>query len=160
MENLKNVFIQVVEKPARKVLFKPGIKATNYLEYCEEVGCEIWGLLISMSSISNEPVSLWLPDKFIKPDTSKYVQGVEVPVDYDGIIPNGFDVVELPPCKYLKFQGEKFEEEDYESAIACVWEAIKKFDPKTIGYEWDNENPRIQLEPRGERGYIELVAIK
>lgn len=160
MENLKNVFIQVVEKPARKVLFKPGIKADNYLDYCEEVGCDVWGLLVSMSSISNEPVSLWLPDKLIKPNTSKYVQGVEVAVDYDGIIPDGFDIIELPPCKYLKFQGEKFEEEDYESAIACVWEAIKKFDPKTIGYKWDNENPRIQLEPRGDRGYIELVAIK
>ncbi len=29
-----------------------------------------------------------------------------------------------------------------------------------IGYEWDEESPRIQLEPRGERGYIELRAIK
>lgn len=160
VENLKNVFIQVVEKPARKVLIKRGIKADNYLDYCEEVGCDIWGLLVSMSSISSEPVSLWLPEKFVKPNTSKYVQGVEVSIDYDGVVPNGFDVIELPPCKYLKFQGEKFKEEDYESAIACVWEAIKKFDPKTIGYEWDSENPRIQLEPRGERGYIELLAIK
>ena len=27
-------------------------------------------------------------------------------------------------------------------------------------YEWDDENPSIQLEPRGERGYIELRSIK
>jgi len=26
--------------------------------------------------------------------------------------------------------------------------------------EWDNKNPKIQLEPRGERGYIELLAVK
>ena len=25
---------------------------------------------------------------------------------------------------------------------------------------WDETNPRIQLEPRGERGYIELKAIQ
>ena len=29
-----------------------------------------------------------------------------------------------------------------------------------LGYKWDKENPRIQLEPRGELGYIELVAVK
>lgn len=160
VENVKNVFIQVIEKPARKVVIKRGVKADNYFDYCSEVGCNIWGLLLSMSSTSNEPVSLWLPKKFIKPNTSKYVQGVEVPLDYCGVIPEGFDIIELPACKYLKFQGEKFAEEDYESAIMQVWEAIKKFDPSTIGFEWDDENPRIQLEPRGERGYIELVAIR
>ena len=32
----------------------------------------------------------------------------------------------------------------------------KKYDPSVIGYEWDEENPKIQLEPIGERGYIEL----
>ena len=34
------------------------------------------------------------------------------------------------------------------------------YDPAVIGYEWDDSNPRIQLEPRGERSYIELRAIK
>lgn len=27
-------------------------------------------------------------------------------------------------------------------------------------YSWDDSNPRIQLEPRGNRGYIELKAVK
>lgn len=70
MENVKNVFIQVIEKPKRKVLIKRGIKARDYYEYCEEVGCEVYGLLQSIPSISNEPVSLWLPKAYIKPNTS------------------------------------------------------------------------------------------
>lgn len=37
---------------------------------------------------------------------------------------------------------------------------MDKYVPSLIGYEWDNENPRIQLEPRGERGYIEMRAVK
>ncbi len=160
MENVKNVFIQVAEKPARKVLIKRGIKADNYFDYCGEVGCDIWGLLLSMSSSSNEPVSMWLPEKYIKPNTSKYVQGVEVDINYSGTVPEGFDTIELPPCKYLKFQGEPFKEEDYCQAIEEVWSAIEKFKPETIGYSFDKDNPRIQLEPRGERGYIELVPIK
>lgn len=160
MENVKNVLIQVIEKPARKVLIKRGIKANGYFAYCEEVGCELWGLLLSMKSISKEPVSLWLPEKYIKPGTSEYVQGVEVATDYSDIMPEGFDVIDLPACKYLMFQGEPFAEEDYCEAIEQMWETIKKYDPTVIGYSWDKENPRIQLEPVGARGYIELVAVK
>ncbi|MHB1153928.1 MAG: helix-turn-helix transcriptional regulator [Eubacteriales bacterium] len=160
MNNVKNVFIQVIEKPARKMLIKRGIKAEDYYDYCEEVGCDIWGLLVSMKSISGEPSGMWLPEKYIKPGTSKYVQGVDVPTDYDGVVPDDFDVIELPQAKYLMFQGEPFAEEDYEEAIGQVWGAIKKYDPSVIGYSWDEENPRIQLEPIGTRGYIELLAVK
>lgn len=79
---------------------------------------------------------------------------------YCGEIPERFEIIELPPCKYLMFQGEPFEEEDYEDAIEQVWKSEKKYDPSLMGYMWDMENPRIQLEPRGERGYIELLPIK
>ena len=37
--------------------------------------------------------------------------------------------------------------------------AMEKYDPALIGYRWDDDNPRMQLEPRGERGYIELRAV-
>jgi len=32
--------------------------------------------------------------------------------------------------------------------------------PSVIGFEWDKNEPKIQLEPIGERGYIELKAIR
>lgn len=160
MEKTKNVFIQVIEKPERKVIIKRGVKATEYFEYCNEVGCDVWGLLSSIKSISGEPVCLWLPKKYIKENTSMYVQGVEVDINYNGVIPDGFEIIELPKSKYLMFQGEPFKEEDYCTAIEEVQEAIKKYNPNVIGYEWNNESPRIQLEPIGERGYIELYPIK
>lgn len=156
----KSVFIQVVEKPARKAVIKRGVNAKEYWSYCEEVGCDVWGLLTSMKSLCGEPVCLWLPKKLIKDGTSEYVQGVEVELDFDGVIPDGFDVIKLPASKYLMFQGEPFEEENFEEAINDIWDAEKKYDPSVIGYEWDNENPRIQLEPIGTRGYIELLPIK
>lgn len=160
MDNIKSVFIQVIEKPARKVIIKRGEKATEYWTYCEEVGCDVWGILTSMKSLSGEPVCLWLPEKYRKPGTSQYVQGVEVALDYNGSIPDGFDVIELPKAKYLMFQGEPFEEEDYCEAISAVQTAMDRYDPSVIGYAWDDENPRIQLEPIGTRGYIELRAVK
>ena len=160
METVKSVFVQVIEKPERKVLIKRGIKAADYFAYCEEVGCDVWGLLQSIKSISGEPVCLWLPAKLIAPGTSEYVQGVEVPVTYDGVVPDGFDVIVLPAAKYLMFKGEPFDEEDYCKAIEDVQTAISKYDPAVIGVQWDSSNPRIQLEPVGTRGYIELLPIK
>lgn len=160
METVKSVFVQVIEKPERKVLIKRGIKAADYFAYCEEVGCDVWGLLQSIKSISGEPVCLWLPAKLIAPGTSEYVQGVEVPVTYDGVVPDGFDVIVLPAAKYLMFKGEPFAEEDYCKAIKDVQTAISKYDPAVIGAQWDSSNPRIQLEPVGTRGYIELLPIK
>ena len=160
MSEAKCIFIETVEKPARKVVIKRGVKAAEYFEYCGEVGCDVWGILTSIKSISGEPVCLWLPDRYVLPGTSVYVQGAEVPTDYAGEIPEGFDVIELPAARYLKFQGEPFRDEDYEDAIQTVWRAEKRYDPRNIGLVWDADNPRIQLEPIGERGYIELVPVK
>ena len=156
----RNVFIQVIDKLKRKVIIKRGKTAAEYMQYCEEVGCDIWGLLVSTKSLCGEPVCMWLPDEYIKPGTSQYVQGVEVLEDYNGEIPEGFDVIELQNAQYLMFQGEPFQEEDYEQAIEEIWEAEKNYDPSLIGYQWDDTNPRIQLEPIGTRGYIELVPIQ
>lgn len=160
MKELQSVFVQLMRKPERKVILKRGIKADDYFAYCEEVGCDVWGLLSSMDSLCGEPVCLWLPEQYRKPDTSVYVQGVEAEPDYDGVIPEGFDVITLPEAEYLVFQGEPFREEDYCDAILAVQHSMQQYDPSVIGYEWDDENPRIQLEPRGERGYIELRAVR
>ena len=160
MENIKNVFIQVIEKPSRKVIIKRGKNATEYWTYCQEVGCDVWGILTSMKSLSGEPVCLWLPEQYRKPGTSEYVQGVEVTEDYNGLVPDEFDVITLPKAKYLMFQGEPFSEENFSEAIESVQKSMERYDPATIGFSWDDTNPRIQLEPIGTRGYIELRAVK
>ena len=160
MSEIRNVFIQVIEKPSRKVIIKRGLNANEYFSYCEEVGCDVWGLLKSIKSISGEPVCMWLPQKMRKPVTNEYVQGVEVEEDYSGKVPEGFEIIDLPAATYLLFRGEPFADEDYEVAITEIWDAEKKYNPEFIGFKWDDKNPRIQLEPRGERGYIELVPVK
>ncbi len=160
MEKVKTVFVQEVEKPARKVILKRGISATEYFAYCGEVGCDVWGMLTSIPSLGGEPVCLWLPTAYVKPGTSVYVQGAEVEPGYAGVVPEGFDVIDLPACKYLLFRGEPFAEEDFQEAISQVWAAIEKYDPSFLGYAWDDANPRIQLEPIGSRGYIELLPVK
>ena len=160
MENVKNIFIQMIEKPERDVIIKRGITAKDYFAYCEEVGCDVWGILTSIKSISGEPVCLFLPKCMIPSGTSEYVQGVEVASGYSGPIPDGFEVIHLSAGKYLMFQGEPFAEENYCDAIEQVQMAIDKYDPSVNGFSKDLKSPRIQLEPIGTRGYIELLPIK
>lgn len=155
------IFVQVIEKPQRKLLLKRGVKATHYFEYCEEVGCDIWGTLVSVKEALAEPMGLWLPPKYITPGTSEYVQGVEVPTDYSGEIPDGFELMDLPACKMMIFQGAPYEDEVFGEAIEALWTAISRYDPKLYGFEWAPEDgPRFQLEPQGYRGYIEGRPVK
>ena len=157
----KTVFVQVIERPARKLLLKRGVKATEYFGYCEEVGCEIWSVLTSVKEALYEPIGMWLPGHLIREGTSQYVQGVEVPLDYANFIPEGYELIELPPCTMMVFQGEPYDDENFEEAIGEIWEIIKNYNPRLYGFEWaEDENPRFQLEPQGYRGYIEGRPVK
>ena len=160
VSNIQPIFIQAVRKPERLCIIKRGVRAEDYFPYCQEVSCDVWGILLSMPSLSGEPVAMWLPQKYKKPDTSTYVQGVEVETGYTGVVPDGFDTIRLPEAEYLMFQGPPFPEEEYCQAIRTVQAAMDRYDPSVIGCRWDDENPRIQLEPRGGRGYIELRAVR
>lgn len=160
-QKTKSVFVQIIERPTRKVLLKRGIKATQYFEYCEEVGCDIWSILTSVKEALYEPIGMWMPKNLIKKGTSEYVQGVEVPLNYSNIVPDGFEIIELPPCKMMVFQGEPYDDEKFMDAIDEVWNHIDKFDPTIYGYNWAPDTaPRFQLAPMGYRGYIEARPVK
>jgi len=152
----ETVFVQVLERPARRAIVKRGRNATHYFEYCEEVGCDVWDRLAAIPDALQEPMGMWLPDSLRMPGTSLYVQGVEVAADYEGEVPDGFEVMELPACKMRVFQGPPFEDKDFERAISSLWDVMKSYRPETFGFTWaDDDGPRFQLRPEGYRGYIE-----
>lgn len=82
-------------------------------------------------------MGVWLPKSMCPDGTEIYAHAVEVPADYSDEVPRGFDVIELPPCKYLVFQGEPYDDNKY-----------------------DETAPKFQLAPMGWRGYIEGRAVK
>lgn len=152
----ETVFVQVLDRPARKAIVKRGRVATHYFEYCEEVGCDVWDELTRVEDALQEPMGLWLPDVLRPAGTSRYVQGVEVAADYAGPVPDGYEVMDLPACKMLVFQGPPFEDQDFERAITSLWEVMNSYRPETYGFRWaDDDGPRFQLRPEGYRGYIE-----
>lgn len=161
------IFTQIMERPARKLILFRSKNATDYFEYCEEVGCGTpenpapWDILCGIKDTLNEPMGVWLPKSMRPKGTGIYAHAVEVAVDYSGEIPSGFDVIDLPPCKYLVFQGEPYDDNKYDEAIGKLWERIADFNPKVYGYEWDDEvAPKFQLAPMGWRGYIEGRAVR
>lgn len=166
-QNTAIIFTQIVERPKRKLILKRGQAANDYFSYCEEVGCAMsgqskpWEILAQIKEALNEPAGCWLPKQMIKEGTSEYVHAVELPYDYAGEIPDGFEIIDLEPCKMLVFQGEPYDDDHYDEAIGALWERIEKFNPEVYGYEYDyGIAPRMQLEPQGWRGYIELYPIR
>ncbi len=157
-ESLKTstIFVQVVDRPARKLILKRGIKAGDYYAYCEEVGCDVWDVLTGIKQALYEPIGMWLPQNLVKPGTSIYAQGVEMPANYSGPVPEGYDLIDLPPCKMMIFQGQPYDDKDFEEAIGSLWETMKNYNPEIYGFKWaDEDGPRFQLAPQGYRGYIE-----
>lgn len=155
------LFVQVRNFPKRKLLLKRGTHGDDYFTYCEEVGCDVWGLLSSIKEALYEPIGLWLPDSLRPCGTSRYAQGVEVPDHYNGEIPDGFDLIDLPPCKMMMFQSAPYDDIRFQEVITGVMEAINQYDPTQLGYEWDDDAaPRFQLDPQGWRGYIEARPVR
>jgi len=160
-ENTNTVFVQVVDRTKRKMILKRGIKAAHYFEYCEEVGCKVWDELSAIKEAIYEPIGMWLPEKMTKPGTSKYAQGVEVPADYRGKAPEGYEIIDLAPCKMMVFQGAPYDDAKFEQAIGDLWEVMNRYNPEIYGFQWaDDDGPRFQLAPMGYRGYIEARPVR
>jgi len=169
IENTPVIFTQIVERPARKLLLKRAKSAEDYFGYCEEFGCEDeetgnsipWEIVSKIKEALYEPVGMWLPDNMRPKDTGVYAQGIELPNDYSGEIPEGFELIDIPPCKMLIFQGEPYDDSKFEQAISDLWKRIEKFNPEVYGYEYADElAPRMQLAPWGWRGYIEMRPVR
>ena len=85
----------------------------------------------------------------IPKETSQYVQGVEVPADYSGQVPEGYDIIDLKPCKMIIFQGPPFKDEEFGDAIENLWKVMKTYNPEIYGFSWaDDDAPRFKWNLR------------
>lgn len=166
-KNTAIIFTQIVERPARKLILFKSKNASEYFEYCEEVGCGTpekpapWDILCGIKDALNEPIGVWLPEKMRLTPNGIYAHAVEVPKDYSGEIPEGFDVIDLEPCQYIIFQGEPYDDEKFMDEVGKCMKRIEGFNPEVYGYEYAEETaPRFQLAPSGWRGYIEGRAVR
>ncbi len=167
MNRTSVIFTQIVDRPARKLILWRSKTAGDYMAYATEIGCgehnasAAWDVLTEIKEALYEPVGVWLPENMRPAGTGVYAHGVEVAENFHGEIPEHFEVLELPACQMMVFQGEPYDDEIFEEAVGMCMEQIKHFNPEVYGYEWAPElAPRMQLAPEGWRGYIEMLPVR
>lgn len=135
--DLSLCMITAKERPKRKFIYLPALKAEDYFSYCEEMGCEWEGLLNSIPEKFDTAALAELPEFLVTGGISKMAAGIEVPMDFEKPLPDGYRVAELEECVMLYFQSEPFEnEEDFCKAIESTYAAIEKYDAGSYGYRF------------------------
>lgn len=134
---LSMCMVTAVERPARKLIYLPSENAGDYLSYCEEMGCEWEGLLNSIHEKFDSAALAELPLFLTEEGKSNLAAGVEVPLQYDKPLPEGYREAELKECVMLYFQSEPYEDEnEFCKAIEEVYTAVQKYQPERYGYEF------------------------
>lgn len=134
---LSMCMVTAVERPARKLIYLPSDNASDYLSYCEEMGCEWEGLLNSISEKFDAAALAELPGFLVEEGKSNLAAGVEVPLQYEKPLPEGYREACLKECVMLYFQSEPYEDEnDFCKAIEEVYAAVQKYQPEGYGFEF------------------------
>jgi len=152
----RTVTVTAVERKARKLVLLRAKEAADgdYFAYCEEMGCDWEGVFNSIAEKLAPAAILTLPPNLVAPGTSNSASGVEVPADYAKPVPQGYDVIDLPPCKMLFFNGTPYEnEEDFCIAIDIVYDAVEGYNPALYGWQASPElAPRFNFGAEGPLG--------
>lgn len=143
-----------VNRPKRKLIYLTSRHATDYLSYCEEVGCDWEGLLNSIREKFDTAALINLPDFLQKQSISKIAAGIEVPIDYEKPLPEGYRVAELPECVMLYFQSEPYDNpDDFGKYIGQVFKAIENYNFERYGYKYATSiAPTLNLGAEPEIG--------
>lgn len=129
-----------VERPRRKALLLYSEQAVNYWTFCEDKGCEWEGLLNSIPAKLDTAAIMELPTFLQKAGYTAIAAGIELPLEWDGVVPDGYTLVELPPCTMLYFQTEPYQgEENFSSAIDAAFQALHRYEPQRYGYRFADE---------------------
>lgn len=146
--------ITPIERPKRKLMVLRSREAQDYWSYCEEMGCEWEGLFNSLPDKMDTAAILNLPEFLQKEGYHDVASGIELPWDYTGLVPDGCELLELPPCIMLYFQSQPISSEDEcLSAIGQVIKAVDAYDPTLYGYEWAYDMaPRFNFGGSLEKG--------
>ncbi|MDT3428601.1 AraC-like DNA-binding protein [Paenibacillus forsythiae] len=99
---------------------------------------EISGMLESMSN-HTLPGQLGQTAGWFYQDGQKgYLYGIPVSTDYDGPIPVGMECKVIPESEYLVFFHPPFDYlKDNGAVMRTVEDVAWNFDPRSMGYEWD-----------------------
>ena len=157
----RTVTVTIIEKTARKLILKRGVTATNYFALCEEIGCDAWEILEAIPHALDKAAFLELPPGMVAPGTSKAAFALEMPAGFDGEV-EGFDIIGLPPCLYMWFNGAPYEHDDwFGEAHAELSRAIAGYRPEQYGYAFAEDlAPHFHYGTSAATGCREMIPVR
>lgn len=104
MSTVKEVNVRFEFIPAHKYIGIWDIRAKNYGDFWQYHSCDdVCGIIDSMRNVSLEVVGCHQAGWFYENGQKGYFYGLGVPADYDGVVPDGFEIREIPASTYLVF---------------------------------------------------------
>lgn len=160
---LTNPEVWVEYIPAHKFMGIYDINAKGYgdLEKNSDFD-QIEGILESLIPVQHPVVWSHHAGWFYQDGKKGYFYGTGLFNDYDGEVPKGFEIREIPDSYYLVFGHPKFEyPKDNGEVMRCVETLAWNFDPRSMGYEWNETLCQVyQRHMPNDRGYQVLRPIK
>lgn len=134
-----NVRVEYI--PAHKYLGIYSEKATRKGKIWPGHDCDaVTSLVQSMANLGDPIVTAHTAGWRWDGDKRDYFYGLGLPIDYDGAVPEGFELKEIPASYYLVFSHPPFVYPTENSEVMQTVEAIAwSFDPATMGYRWNEE---------------------
>lgn len=117
------------------------IDAADYGAFWSRHDCDsVCGIIDSMSHVSHPIVTCHTAGWFYENGKRGYFYGFGVPEDYQGVVPEGFELRKLPASDYLVFFHPPFDFlKDNGEVMGRVETLAWNYDPKKDGYEWNEE---------------------
>lgn len=143
---LKKPEIRVEYIPAHKYVGIFDENATDYCSFWKNHDCDkVCGIIDSMHNVADPVVGCHMAGWDCVKSKSKYFYGFGVPFDYDGPVPDGFEMREFPASLYLVFFHPPFDYlQDCGEVMNRVEELAWKYDLEKLGFEskkyaWNEE---------------------
>ncbi len=155
--------IRTAYVPAHKYIGIWDDSVLSYYGFWEKHNCEeVCGIIDSMEHTMHPIITTHTAGWFYKEKKKGYFYGFGVADDYNGPIPEGFEVKEIPGSYYLVFYHPPFDFlMDCEEVMNRVEELAWNYDPALQGFEWNEEDcPDYQKHYPEMIGYEVLRPVK
>lgn len=138
---LTEAHVRVEHIPAHKYVGVWDIDAPDYGNFWSRHDCDtVCGIIDSMSHVSHKIVTAHTAGWFHEEGKRGYFYGFGVPDDYDGVVPEDFEIRTFPASDYLVFFHPPFDYlKDNGEVMGKVEELAWNYDPKANGYEWNED---------------------
>ncbi len=164
MSNLSKPYTRIEYIPAHKYLGVYRESVTKDGRIWPQHDCDLaCGILSSLKDNDLDVVVTRFTSGWtVENNSRRYFFGTGVPLDYNKEIPEGFELRgEFPGSYYIVFCHQPF---DYLTENAEVMKRVEdmawNFDPKTIGFEWNETCQDYQRHYPEVLGYQVLRAVK